>query len=380
MEEFEDFGWVEKFSSKSIKIPFGSKICRKILDQEFGQEFRKRTEDLILDSLTTNGKLSCRSAIQGGFPGSLAVAVLRSKLQDMSQENYKVFFKTDGQRYFLCFVTLTSKEDKKEYLCYAINRSNEYFILSIHGLTPAVYDGTILDGELIKTSTGSFEFQVFDCILGCKKPTMQKGHPERLRVANECLSTLKGKPELQDKNPFTIVCKEYVSIEEIISWRSGEKKHYDTDGLIFVDTTREYVFGKDEHLLKWKSIYTVDFTVEIKKISSQDDIGSDPSETCWEYNLFTFQKGNKRKHQCKGIANSSWLEYFEDKNHEYVRNDLASMDGMIVECIWKKESWFPYRIRTDKSNANNDETYQLTLQNIKEDIQFKEIAKILGVK
>lgn len=376
MEEFEDFEWVEGFSAKSVKIPFGSKICRKILDEEFCQEFRKRTEDLLLDSLSTNGKLSYRSLIQGGFPGSLAVAILRDNLSEMGQGNYKVLFKTDGQRYFLCFVTLKPKEGREEYLCYAVNRANECFILSMNGLLPSVYEGTVLDGELIQNKKGTFEFQVFDCLLGCGKPVMQKGHQDRLDKARECLSTLSDQPDLQDKNPFHLKVKEYASPEDIVQWRTEGEESYETDGLIFVDVSREYIFGKDSHLFKWKSIYTVDFNVEIKKLSTEEDM----KDECWEYVLYTFQRGNKRKMQCKGKAGTTWLEFFEDKNHEYIKNDPASMDGMIVECVWKKESWFPYRIRTDKSNANNEETYHLTLQNIKEDIQFKELAKILGIK
>jgi len=379
VEEFEDFDWVTKFSSKSISIPFGSKISRKILGEELCEEFKKRTEDLILESLSVNNRLSYKTSIQGGFPGSLAVSLLRSHLSDLSQDKYKIFFKSDGQRYFLCFVTLKSKEGKDEYLCYAINRSNEYFILSIHGLLPSVYEGTIFDGELVQIDEKNFEFQVFDCILGFGKSTIEKNHTERMRIAKECLQTLTSNQEFQSKNPFILYCKEYATIEEVLQWKTDDTQNYKTDGLILIKVNRDYVFGKDNGLWKWKEIYTVDFYVEIKKTSKEQDVTTVDSKESWDYYLYTFQKGNKKKLQVKGTATLDWLRFFDDKNHEYLKNDLSFMDGMLIECVWKENDWYPYRVRTDKLNANNEETYQLTLQNIREDIKFRDLMKAMGL-
>jgi hypothetical protein len=371
-EEFDNFQWINDFRHKIVKIPFGNNFCRKILDQELIQQFREKTEQTIVDGLNTMGKLSSKSSIIGGFPGSLAVAVLRKNLKELSELPYKILLKTDGQRFFLCFVSVDNKQSKKENICYLINRSNEYFILGIYGFPAKIYEGTILDGELVQTKKGIYQFQIFDCLLFEGNGVMQLTHNKRMEYSKKIISYLNIDTSNQiNLNPFDIIYKEYCTIEQAIEVKTGSSNlDYDTDGLILIDISREYVFGKDLKLFKLKFLHTVDFLTEMKKDNNNN----------WEYSFYTFSKHNRRKIQETGITTKDWFKYFQDTSHNYVKNDLSALDGMILECRLDKESqkWFPYRIRNDKNHANNEETLRLTNQNIQEDIQFKEIISILN--
>lgn len=372
VEEFDDFEWIEGANIRVLRIKFADGFSQRIIDEELHEGFRSITENLLMKNMNQYEKLGYGNSIESGFPGSLAVSILKKNLLDLSRFPYRILPKTDGTRFFLCFVTIGKELNQ---MCYAINRSNEYHLLEMHGFSFEVYKGTILDGELIKNNSGKFEFQIFDCIVYCGERISNLPHEKRLGGLSNCFKFLT--EENQTKNPFYITCKEYLTIEQAIELKYGSNTlSYDTDGIILIDSSRNYIFGKDVYLFKLKFSHTIDFFVEISK---SKDPKFNTLKAPWEYSYFTFMRGSSPKLQIRNIIPDDWLKYFQDEHHSYIKQDISTMNASIVECIWiqEKKLWYPYRIRTDKSYANNEETYNLTLLNITENITFKELINNL---
>lgn len=249
------------------------------------------------------------------FPGPQPVSIERKHLELLRKNDYLVCEKTDGVRHFL--VCFTDSENRK--ICALVNRS---FAFTLYPLT--VPRNTLLDGELIGN-----RFIVHDavCVKGLDVRNMSL--IERLVHARAVTRAILPVPGLR------VECKNMLPYTQMKDLVLGEH----TDGVIFTPVNEPVRMGTHRTLFKWKprEKITIDFLI------------------------------NK---------NGEYCIQHEGKMLSVQKGDLPTEEEGIYECEFDGKAWKPLKKRTDKSHPNNKRTYDRTLVNIRENIQFCELGPI----
>lgn len=358
-----DFSWA-KCPVGIVKVPFADDYCQKILDSKVNQDLKKQVETLLMQGMNDMDKTRFQKSIEKGFPGSLASVIQRKQFDEIRSNNYNILPKTDGTRCMLILMKLNSK-----LMCIVANRSNQYHIITIQGFTIPAFDGTYLDGELVKETNGEYVFQVFDCLLTKGKNVINEKHRTRLQEAKDVCSGLLNNPILQNANPFKIEIKSYIERAEMLAWKkafqslgvSNVKKEYAVDGFIFINEDNPYIFGRDPTLVKWKFEHTVDFICRVAKDKSSYSFG--------------VQNGHHKTQIIQtGKFDSEFFQEFEDDISLFLEKsrNFEVLDGCIMECRWNGK-WKPVKRRQDKYFPNSLNTYELVMLNVKEAISFADI-------
>jgi hypothetical protein len=253
------------------------------------------------------------------FPGPQPISLERKHLTYIAKEKYFVCEKTDGVRHFL--VCFTDSQARK--ICGLVNRKMEFTLYSL-----TVPRDTLLDGELLD---GVFIVHDAVCIKG--ENLMSEPLTTRLEKAREMIKFIVPTPKL------TVQCKTMIPVHRVLEIVMDPKK---MDGLIFTPCNEPIRMGTHRTMFKWKPIenITIDFWV------------SESAHLCIQNNgrMNAVQK-------CPGAPRDS-----------------------ILECYFSGEEWKPLKIREDKNHPNNKMTYERTMVNIKENIQFCELRRFFGKK
>jgi mRNA guanylyltransferase len=309
----------------------------------------------LIDSKELKEKvfLECESILgcklkRDQFPGAQPVAIERKDLN--LKEKYMVCEKSDGLRAVLMTIYLNKKP-----MCFMINRLNEIYFTEF-SFKKEVYEGSIFDGEIIQTKSGSWNYLIHDCMAYNGVSFMNKSH--RLRYA--CgIDLIVKRYNHKDTDCLSIKTKIFYVYGPGIAktWEhiknTTENK---IDGLILTPVDHPIQFGRDYKLLKWKETNTIDFLVKIvsKKI-----------------NLYYFKKalGIYKSFKPDQDNYKRVIEFVKDNENV----DLVK--GVIIEFEISKdlETFTCYRIRTDKSAPNGEITVENTLKNIEEAITVKEL-------
>jgi hypothetical protein len=333
--------WAASCSSKQFVVKFGDGIAERVLDPEM---------DARLSSKLTDFWPGRRS----GFPGPLAVSLLRKDLPTLSSNDYHILSKTDGNR----FMMVTSFSDGK-FVFDMLNRAGEHYLVTNIQLKRKLFEtGCVFDGELVQVSRSGklvHEFMIFDCAYALGVNMREECYTKRLETARHIIEE-NYKPLPND--PFRIVVKNTMSINEAIEMLY-EGKHRvgqdPNDGIILVCENMPYVGGKDEFLFKYKNLedHTVDF------LANNDD-NSD------KVDLFVIEN-NAMTHVQSIILTESDLDNLGISS-------IRALKKVVVECKFTIEKeWVPIRRRVDKDIPNNRFTYERTCDNICENILPKEV-------
>ncbi len=244
------------------------------------------------------------------FPGPQPISIERRHIRLLSEKRYFVCEKTDGVRHFL--VCFTDSQNRK--ICALVDRSFRYTLYSL-----TVPRDTLLDGELIDD-----KFIVHDAVC-------IQGEDLRSKNLDERLSKVRALVKIIVPSKIRVTCKNMIPFCEINNFTMGDK----TDGCIFTPVDEPIRMGTHRTMFKWKPFdaITIDFLV------------TKDGQFCVQHEgkLIVIQKG-----ECKYTG--------------------------IVECAFKDERWIPIKPREDKSHPNNKLTYERTLVNIRENIQFDEFV------
>jgi hypothetical protein len=186
---------------------------------------------------------------------------------------------------------------------------------------------------------------------------------EAQRLVNKCY-------KYAPSDPFRICVKTPCTPEQAYNYLTMETNQenyplvYPIDGLILVSENAPYQCGKDDGLFKYKKLedHTVDFQA---KVWTRDRNGTD-----WHCDLFIMD-GGKRK--C--VQTTPLLPGFLEKLNI---DSPALLDNSILECVWSKHLrlWEPRKQRFDKQMPNNQNTLNLTLQNITENISIVDLLSL----
>jgi hypothetical protein len=278
------------------------------------------------------------------FPGPQPVTVEIKDFEKLKKEEYMICEKSDGERGILLLININCKP-----MCFMINRNNEYYFLDL-SFKKEVFEGTIMDGEIIKTKNGSWNYLIHDTFCYNGQSFLNESH--RLRYA--CIIDLIIKRYLNKET-------DCLNIKTKLFYQFGPKieqtwKHIQLttenkiDGLIFTPVNGPIKFGRDNDLLKWKEIHTMDLLVKqaSKKITLHYiKAGS----------LILFKTFTKDSPNFKIIM-------------DYLNKNKIITDVIIEFKYLNCELFEPYRIRTDKSVPNGEITVNNTIKNIEEAIRI----------
>ena len=281
---------------------------------------------------------------QNFFPGPQPCSIERKNFGTLKKNEYVVCEKTDGIRH-VCVCTMF--EQKK--MCVLVTRSQDMYLAPMNILKP-MFDGTILDGELVKTSDGAgWLYMVYDCLMTNGIPCAQRHLKERLALAEVFVDgIMKVK-----KDPFAFKMKTFWPLSEFSEFQKSTFP-YATDGIVFTPVHEPVRSGTHETMFKWKprDENTIDFLFRLT-----------------------------------GIQTKKWSMYVQEKGKMIFESELAvgqelegTVDGSIVECQYQHGEeprwWKPLNIRRDKTHPNNRRTFYRTLVNIAENIQLDEFKKM----
>jgi ATP-dependent DNA ligase len=278
------------------------------------------------------------------FPAPSPISVERIHFDQLNRHPYVVSPKADGERFLL--VTLGDRS-------VLINRAFEETDIKFRFKKNA-FEGTILDVEKIGN-----RILVFDAYQVNGEIIKDKGLDERLERATALVkSVLK-----TSKDPFKIEMKpvfERDELEKAIKTDFG----YETDGLIFTPKDEPARVGTHETMFKWKPLEknTVDFQV-VPSTRMHDC----RQEMIYGYDLYVQEHGKKI---CEARVPHDLVE-----PHWRPIMDAGKDHCLILECEYiqgEVNFWRPIGIRRDKTMPNARRTFQRTLVNIEEDIQWKE--------
>jgi len=278
------------------------------------------------------------------FPAPQPISVERKHFGQLNSHPYVVSPKADGERFLL--VALGDRS-------VLINRAFEETDIKFRFKKNA-FEGTILDVEKIGN-----RILVFDAYQVNGEIIKDKDLDERLGLANalvkSVLKTSKDPLKLEMKPVF-----ERDELEKAMNTNFG----YETDGLIFTPKDEPARVGTHETMFKWKPLEknTVDFQV-VPSTRMHDC----RQEMIYGYDLYVQEHGKKI---CEARVPQDLVE-----PHWRPIMDAGKEHCLILECEYiqgEVNFWRPIGIRRDKTMPNARRTFQRTLVNIEEDIQWKE--------
>lgn len=336
-----------------------------------------------------------------GFPGSLAVSLEKQNLSKLSSNQYWFLPKTDGTRYllFLFKNDFLYENYMKKYNQYS-SSSNLTIIMERNGyqyILPffhnyisnlEIFKGTLFDGELVKIFDSKnnkeyYEYQIFDCILYGGVDISKHVYSFRIRKIELFINKMKSNPF------FNIIHKKpSQSIEDLSNWltilKTTKSFHYSEnysfpiDGIIFIDENKEYCKnGKDENLLKLKFHHSIDFycIIEITEKNTYYTLSVLKGNNFNEYSPSSIR--DEESNLYKTILKGTLLD--NDRKQLNVVDDFEQLHQHIIECFFdiKSSNWIMNKIRTDKDIPNNYETFQRTLNTIRDNLEASEIISSL---
>ncbi|KAK8212397.1 mRNA capping enzyme, guanylyltransferase subunit [Phyllosticta capitalensis] len=330
------------------------------------------------------------------FPGAQPVSFARKHLAELMTRDYYLCEKTDGIR---CLLYFTS--DGPQEIHYLIDRKNDYYYVpNLHFPVPnddtfrKFHEDTIIDGELVydeEEDGPKLRFYVFDCLVLDGESRIEKTLDKRLAVLRETVY----KPwrklfkevhpgELQFQ-PFEIIFKEMsfpYALSHTFDIKFPSLKH-GNDGLIFTCRETPYVFGTDEHILKWKPAHenTIDFRLRLGEFPplQTNGTGSGEYEPDFDakpnFDLMVF------------YGNSDYRPFaplhITDEDWEVMKSVDDMLDGRIIECYKDPEGRWRFKrtddnkphFRDDKPEANHISTVDKVLESIDDAVSKEDLVR-----
>jgi hypothetical protein len=284
---------------------------------------------------------------QDYFPGPQPVAVMIKDFEILKNNNYVVCEKSDGERYIMILINIDNKP-----MCFLINRNNDLYFTSL-SFKKEVFEGSIFDGELIKTkNNGTWHYLIHDTYAYNGRSFTHISHDLRYGSIIDFIMKRYVPKETDCFNIKTKLFYKYGPEIEKTWTLINQTTENKIDGLIFTPVDNPVVFGRDNSLLKWKEpgSHTIDFLV--KKIGKKINLYGARKNT-----NYIFKTLSDDEISYKNIIDFEGINFKE---------------GTIVEFNYdpEKDIFKPYRIRTDKQTPNGELTITNTIKNIKEAIQI----------
>lgn len=267
------------------------------------------------------------------FPGPNPCSIEKSDFEVIRRQEYKICEKTDGYRMLL---TVCMFGEYK--LVTLISRAWDVYVIPLKKCPRVWYQGTVLDGELVRTSAGEWVWMGFDAIIVGGIPVYRDPLEDRLEALRRSMHSYRHSPgevELRLKSYYN-------TLEEYQQYLPGLQ--HNVDGIILTPARLGITVGRHRQMYKLKNAgdHTVDFLYK-------------------EDGLHVYDQGGK-EHVC--VAE--------------MKIDIPP--GSIIECSYHGNTWKFHHVRHDKTTANDMLTYRNTLKNIDENIQIQEVGTLLTTR
>lgn len=313
----------------------GTLRLHKITDPSWGLTLRQVVRELTCDDSRVTR-----------FPGPNPVSLDTSHFKRLRSEPYYVCEKTDGIRYLMLCARVHDLN-----LVVVMDRTMTPYLLPLRRVPKALYQGTVLDGELAWNKAAErWEFLIFDAISVSGIPVLNSGLKDRLAATHKAL----GAYAPSSTDPVTLHLKTFVScgaIGEVDAHMDAATRRYDVDGVILTPGLAPVVYGRHQGMFKLKfgNKHTVDFLV------ADDGL-----------HLCVFNCG---EHVPVGVLRGG-----------------HGTPGSIVECQLHGKAtgsaagseWTRVSVRTDKSTANDMFTYEKTLLNMRENLGMDTLKHVFS--
>lgn len=277
------------------------------------------------------------------YPGPNPVSLDRSHFPILRASPYYICEKTDGVRYALVCCLAADGTGAVRKMCVLVDRALTAFLLPLRKVPKAMFQGTLLDGELVHNKrSGEWEYLVFDAVCVSGVPVLDSTLVGRLEAVHHALRVYRRDPA----DPVVLKQKPFFSARrfgEFETHLSRVSHEYDIDGVILTPAVPAVTYGRHMQMFKVKrhADHTVDFLV------AQDGMS-----------LAVFDRG---VHKTVGHL------------------DRAAAPGAIVECSRVGEGvWTVVRVRTDKSTANDAFTYNKTMLNMRERLTVDDVKAVFA--
>ena len=311
--------------------------------------------------------VSCWKSVKDpdNFPGPQPVSLERSELIKLNKYAYAVCEKTDGMRYFLFATKYNGYR-----LTVIIDRAFRVFEAPGAWSCVSCFDGTLLDGEIVRDSDGLFTYYPHDCILRGGINYSQEDFRKRYEHSKEVAILWKK----LDTTAFDIRFKNVRNLKNIQELlKDSSQGTHAVDGLIFTPIGLGVQTGTQHSLIKWKMAdkHTFDFEVEKKGQRAELYLFDKMS-------LIKFKTLNKRTG-----AGRKFMKLMDELLAEKMMSELSISNGdsqeskrYIVECCVEENEYIPLKLRPDKTRPNSIRTVERTLKNIEENITIEELVEL----
>jgi hypothetical protein len=287
------------------------------------------------------------------FPGPQPVAVEKKDFPTLEKNKYMVCEKTDGERAVLMMLYVTGKP-----MCFIVNRNNQFHFIDI-SFKKEVYEGTIFDGELVKTNKGVWHYLIHDCMCYNGTSFIEKSHRLRYACIIDCIVK---RYNHKENDCFLIKTKLFYNYGPELekTWEHIKKTTENKiDGLIFTPIDGPIKFGRDTSLFKWKEPGNNTIDLVVKTVGKKINLYY-LKKTLVIYKSFTEKDDN--------------YKILHDFLNETKENGTNGINEVIVEFKYTIEDnlFIPYRIRSDKNKPNGEITVLNTIKNIEEAIVIED--------
>ena len=223
-----------------------------------------------------------------------SVSKIGSKeLEDVvGQKEWYVTSKSDGTRYILMF-DYNNREKYEGEIQLLFDRKLQPTFILFHA-PQWIYNGTVFDGEVVRTNDGTYRFIPIDIIYCNGYSTVDYPLDDRLTLVEIIAPLIKPMPCTRE-SPFTIKTKKWSSfkrlsnfiVEEGLEYLLNPKKHisfmnptnsivvrdHPCDGLIIQERNKKLPLGSDPNVFKVKLVHTSDILCRIILYDIKNDKG-----------------------------------------------------------------------------------------------------------
>jgi hypothetical protein len=288
------------------------------------------------------------------FPGPQPVSIEKKDFEKFVKYKYNIGLKLDGVRFLMYFI----RDKNNTTQCILVNRALQYYIINIDTDEDAIYNETLLDGELLYNKTTSkWDFSIHDAVILCGNKINKQSHSQRLMDTKCCIDSF---IENKDSNTVNILIKEFHMFSDITNFIDNVYTNVNSDGIIFMPENLPVISGTQYSMFKWKPPDKHTFDFLITEVEDNFEVH------VYHLNkMVVFAKiHNNIKEGNEFIQNT--------KNLDNYKNEC------ILECNFDKSinNFKPLLIRTDKTHPNSLRTIERTLFNINENITLNDYKNI----
>ena len=286
------------------------------------------------------------------FPGPQPVSIdVTSHFHVIQNNEYAVAPKTDGVRALVSFFDI-AVNGKQVHIACAMDRSlKDAYGVKINKIPRVLFQGTVLDGEMVRTNDNQAVFLIFDAYIVAGFPQYHKPFYDRL----ESIATaLRMSYAYTPGDTMAIEIKPWIPLDMAPNTRSEfpVDKRFPSDGFVFMPCRDPIIIGHHNTFfkLKNKEHHTVDFLFKDGSLMAFN------SESRRHIKAGTLVVGPKQVHP----PNNSIVEC---TLHTYATTP-------------SKRTWNLVCTRPDKTRCNTVFVMDKTLLNIQENLGYDHIRQL----